>query len=155
MSYIDNNLLPSERVLYRTQAHWIVFLPALLWSAIALYALSVHSNPAYTLLGYFSGIAAVPTWIQASINFATSEFGLTDKRVIIKVGLIQRNTLETLLQKVEGFQVSQSILGRLFNFGTITVCGTGGSRDVFRNIDNPLAFSRAVHEQISIAYNSR
>jgi uncharacterized membrane protein YdbT with pleckstrin-like domain len=148
MSYIENNLLLSERILYRTQAHWIVFLFPLGWSLLSLYFLSIVVNPVITLCGYLLGIAALFTWSQAIAIYASSEFGLTDKRVIIKVGLIRRNTLETLLQKVESLQVSQSILGRLFNFGTITVCGTGGSRDVFRNIDDPLAFRRAVQEQI-------
>jgi len=148
MSYIDDNLLPSERVLYRTQAHWIIFLFPLFWSGLAIYSLSIKYNPVFTLVGYLFAIAALITWLQATITFASSEFGLTDKRVIIKVGLIRRNTLETLLQKIEGLQVSQGIMGRIFNFGTITICGTGGSRDIFKNIDDPLAFRRAVQEQI-------
>lgn len=155
MSYIDNNLLPSERILYRTQAHWVVFLFPLFWSLMSLYFLSVTGNPVFKLVGYLLGIAAFFTWIQASIVFSSSEFGLTDKRVIIKVGLIRRNTLETLLQKIESLQVSQSILGRIFNFGTITVCGTGGSRDIFKNIDDPLVFRRAVQEQIHQVLNQR
>ncbi len=148
MSYIDNNLLPSERVMYRTQAHWVVFLPALLWSALVLYLVSVHANPLYSLLGFLCGIAAIFTWIQAGIRFATSEFGVSCQRVIIKVGLIRRNTMETQLQKIESISVSQSILGRLFNYGTITICGTGGSRDVFNNIDAPLEFRKAVQQQL-------
>jgi uncharacterized membrane protein YdbT with pleckstrin-like domain len=148
MSYIDDNLLPSERLMYRTQAHWVIFLPALLWSLITLYLLSTGYSPVYSLLSYLCGIAAILSWLQAGITFATSEFGVTDKRVIIKVGLIRRNTLETLLHKVESIQVSQSILGRIFDFGTITICGTGGSRDVFKNIDAPLVFRRAVQQQI-------
>lgn len=155
MSYIDNNLLPSERVLYRTQAHWVVFLFPIFWSVLAIYMLSAKYNPVVNMVGYLLGVAAIFTWLQAAIIYASSEFGVTDKRVIIKVGFIRRNTLETLLQKIESLQVSQGILGRIFNYGTITVCGTGGTRDIFKNIDDPLAFRRAVQEQIHQVLNNK
>lgn len=149
MSYIDKSLLSSERVLYRTQAHWIVFMPALIWTVMALFFLSLTYNPVISMVGYLFCLAAIPAWIQAVIWFNVTEFGVTDQRVIIKVGFISRLTLETLLQKIESIQVSQGILGRLLNYGTVTVCGTGGTRDVFKNVDDPLAFRRAVQTQLA------
>jgi len=82
----------------------------------------------------------VPPWLER----LTSEFGVTSKRVIIKVGLIQRRTLELLIRQVEAISVDQSLTGRIFNFGTITLSGTGGVRETFHNISNPLEFRRSI-----------
>ena len=79
----------------------------------------------------------------------TSEFGVTSKRVIIKVGLIQRRTLELLLRQVESIQVEQPILGRIFNYGSITLSGTRGVREVFHNIAAPLEFRRKIQSLIA------
>jgi len=53
-----------------------------------------------------------------------------------------------LLNKVEGIQVNQGILGRILGFGSITVSGTGGTKDPFHKIDAPLEFRKKVQEQI-------
>jgi len=87
------------------------------------------------------GVAmAVPPWLE----LVTSEFGVTSRRVIIKVGLIKRRTLELLIRQVEAISVEQTLAGRIFNFGTITLTGTGGVRETFHNIANPLEFRRSV-----------
>ena len=85
-------------------------------------------------------VMAVPPWLERR----TSEFGVTSRRVIIKVGLFQRRTLELLIRQVEAISVDQSITGRMFNFGTITLTGTGGVRETFHNISNPLEFRRSI-----------
>ena len=71
---------------------------------------------------------------------------VTNKRVIIKVGLISRRTAELNLNKVENIGVNQSILGRILNYGTITVVGTGGTHEQFRWVASPIEFRRAVQE---------
>ena len=54
----------------------------------------------------------------------SAEFAVTSRRVIISLGLLQRRTVETMLTKVEAISVDQSLNGRLFNYGTITVTGS-------------------------------
>jgi uncharacterized membrane protein YdbT with pleckstrin-like domain len=81
------------------------------------------------------------------IAYLTSEFGVTSKRVIVKVGLVQRQTLELLLRQVEAISVDQSIMGRVFNYGSVTLSGTGGVRGVFHNIAAPLDFRRKIQSQ--------
>src|SRR5205085_1676191 len=87
-------------------------------------------------------------FLVSFIRYKTSDFVLTNKRVLVKVGFIRRTSVETFLQKVEGIQVDQSIAGRILNFGTIVICGTGGSRDYFARIANPLEFRKRVQQQI-------
>src|SRR5262249_21932773 len=82
-------------------------------------------------------------------------FAVTDKRVVIKVGWIRRRTLETMLSKVEGVGVDQSLTGRMLGYGSIEVTGTGGTREEFARIADPLEFRRQVQAAISAADEAR
>ncbi len=155
MSYVDDQLLAGERVQYRAHLHKLVYAwPALFaagMTALAVWAFS--QNIAWAgLLAIAVGF--VPLLI-AHIKYTSSEFAVTDKRVVIKVGWIRRRTLETMLGKVEGIGVEQGFIGRLLGFGTITVTGTGGTKEPFPNIARPLEFRRQVQGQVSAADGAR
>ena len=139
MGYIEANLLPGETVVQRARLHWIVFLKAVAVVIVGL-ALMMVQPLVGAVIGAVGLIMAVPPFLERT----TSEFGVTSKRVIIKVGLIQRRTLELLIRQVEAISVDQSLMGRIFNFGTITLTGTGGVRETFQNISNPLEFRRSI-----------
>jgi uncharacterized membrane protein YdbT with pleckstrin-like domain len=78
------------------------------------------------------------------LRYRYSEFAVTDKRVLVKTGMIRRHTLETLLNKVENISVEQSLLGRVLNYGIIQVTGTGSTKETFTNIAAPLEFRKQV-----------
>jgi uncharacterized membrane protein YdbT with pleckstrin-like domain len=139
MGYIEANLLPGETVVQRARLHWIVFLKAVAVVIVGLALIAVQPIVGAVIVAV-GLIMAVPPFLER----ATSEFGVTSKRVIIKVGLIQRRTLELLIRQVEAISVDQSLMGRIFNFGTITLTGTGGVRETFKNISNPLEFRRSI-----------
>lgn len=139
MGYIEANLLPDEQIIYKAKLHGIIF-----WKPCALIVLGVVCLlilPIAGLIGLAIGLIAL---ISPVIDYATSEFGVTNKRVIIKVGLIRRRTLELLLRHVEAILVDQSVMGRILNYGSVTLTGTGGVRETFGNISNPLEFRRRV-----------
>ena len=104
--------------------------------------------------GIFLLIAIIHS-ISSFIDYKTSEFGITNKRVLVKVGFIRRNSLEVLLTKVEGIQVKQGILGRILDYGSIVVSGTGGSKDPFSKIPAPLEFRKRAQEQVAAVQESR
>ncbi|MEH0020997.1 MAG: PH domain-containing protein [Desulfobacter sp.] len=147
MSYIEKNLMNGENIVYRTKLHWIAFIWPVIWIFFAIIFYSSGSDVAP--IGTLFILIAILTGIPALINFITSEFGITNKRVIVKVGFIRRNSVEVLLNKVEGIQVIQGILGRILGFGSIIVSGTGGTKDPFHKIDAPLEFRKKIQEQIS------
>ncbi len=118
-NYVDNNLIKDERVELETTYHWIIF-----FSLRALFTL----------------------FIAPMIDRYTDEFAITNKRVIIKTGLISRKTFEMNHSKIESVNVDQSILGRILGYGTIGIVGSGGTREVFPNIKNPLAFRKKFQE---------
>jgi uncharacterized membrane protein YdbT with pleckstrin-like domain len=151
MGYIEQNLMVGEKVSYRAKLHWVVFL----WAAIFLFiAIIGFASGSGAVGGLFIFLAAL-TGFFSFINYSTSEFGVTNKRVLVKVGWIRRHSLETLLTKVEGIGVNQGILGRILGYGTIVVTGTGGTKEPFHKIDAPLEFRKRVQEQIAAVQESK
>lgn len=153
MSYIENNLMNGEDILYRGKLHWVVFLWSIIWIVVAIILFSGGGDT--TTVGGIFILIAIITGIASFINYKTSEFGISNKRVIVKVGFIRRNSVEVLLNKVEGIQVNQGILGRILGFGSITISGTGGTKDPFHKIAAPLEFRRRAQEQIATVQDSK
>ena len=120
-SYVDSTLLQGETVLYRARislwaiGHLIFFGLLLLVVVVGLFFL-----------------------VWAWIRYKTTEFAVTDRRIIAKTGLISRSTVELFLDKVEALHVDQSVPGRLLDFGTITIRGTGTTLEPIRDISAPL-----------------
>lgn len=144
MGYIEDNLLSGEKLLYRTELHKIIYLwpVAFFVAGILLFMSGGEAMPA----GLFLVVVALPLAAGKYLQFRTSEFGLTDRRVIIKTGLIQRNTRETQLAKIEAVDVKQGVLGRLLNYGTIIISATGGTKGTYKRIREPLVFKKHVQE---------
>lgn len=154
MSYTEHHLMPGETIVYHANLHWITLCRTFL---IALIAAPCFFFGKYGMLVGASIIAllALPVLVHALTTMATSEFTVTNKRVVIKIGLVSRQSHETLLSRIEGIDVIQSLLGRMLGFGTIVIDGTGGSRTRFNRIDNPLEFRLQVQEQIDANESTR
>ena len=140
--------MPGEQIVHRANLHWLVFLLPILLFIAAIWLFSVGGNIA-KFLAVFLIVGVLVTGLIAVIERRTSEFAVTNKRVLIKTGLIRRHSLETLLGKIESIGVAQSILGRILGFGTIVISGTGGSKEPFHKIADPMMFRRRVQEQIA------
>jgi len=148
MGYVEDNLMPGEEVTYRAHLHWVIYLRAILIALLGL-ALTIagSSRSDFSVLVYLGAavlVVAAVVWFVQWVKSRTSEFAVTNKRVIIKVGLIRRDTLELLLNKVESIGVDQTVTGRIVGYGSIVVVGTGGTRETFRNIARPLDFRKQV-----------
>jgi uncharacterized membrane protein YdbT with pleckstrin-like domain len=154
MSYVEKNLLQGEEVVYRAKLHKIIFLPAVALAVLAVVAavlidIYIENRQAAIITGAILLVLAVAVAFPRFIRYATSEFAVTNKRVIVKVGLIHRHTLELVLAKIETVGVDQSIPGRVFNYGTIIVTGTGGTQEPFKDIANPIAFRKQVQFELT------
>ena len=117
--YVENNLISGEKIEYKTTYHWVIF-----FSLRSLFTL----------------------FIAPMIDRYTDEFTITNKRVVIKTGLISRKTVELNLTKIESVNVDQTIMGRIFGFGSISIIGIGRTREVFVNIRKPLEFRKKFQE---------
>jgi uncharacterized membrane protein YdbT with pleckstrin-like domain len=149
--YIDEILQPGEKVLFSTNAHWIFFLPAIAGWVVAIIFLILSYQvptgaPALLCLSMaaISAIAALYKTITAWFHQWTTETDVTDLRIIHKTGFIQRQTFEMSLDKVESVDVNQSILGRIFNYGDVTILGVGKSEEKIHTVSSPLSFRSAI-----------
>jgi len=139
-SYVQGTLGKDEGVEYEAQVtKWVLLFPAIL--AFFAFLLMVG-------LGFpgFGIVAALLVILPSLLYYLTSELAVTNKRVAAKYGFISRQTVELSLSKMESVQVHQSILGRIFNFGTIIVSGAGNPQAPIRGISEPLLFRKAVYE---------
>ena len=145
--YIDDILQPGEKVLYSTNAHWIFYLPAIAAWLLALILLflsrSAVTESVILLCLSASAVAAIAGlyWsAKAWFHRWTTETDVTNLRVVHKTGFITRKTFEMSLDKVESVDVNQSILGRILNYGNVTVRGVGEGAETITTIASPLDF---------------
>jgi len=148
VGYVDKHLLTGERVVYRSRQHWIVFAGPVLLLVAGILPLVISRSNTMLALASMILIAALILIVARAIGRASAQFSVTNKRVVVKLGTIRRRAIEMLLSKVEEIAVDQGVVGRALGYGTVVIVGTGGSKEVFMLIDDPLEFRRQVHEQI-------
>jgi len=145
--YIDQILQPGEKVLYSTTLHGIIYLPAVLAWVVALACFVMErrtqtegGNLLWLSLAGLAAVAALYWTVKAWFQRWITETDVTTLRVVHKEGFIQRSTFEMNLDKVESVDVDQSILGRIFGYGDVTILGVGEGRKTIRMIASPLQF---------------
>ena len=147
MSYVTSHLDPDERIVHQARIHWIIYLGPVVIVGVGL-VLAVPGTPGISAWGGAAVLAAGLIGLAVAwVRQISSEFAVTTRRVIVKTGLLSRRTIELNMSKVESIQVDQGIVARLLNYGTITVIGTGGTREPFSMIEDPLAFRHAVQRE--------
>jgi len=158
MHYIQNILMPDEKVIYSTRLSPILYVPVTGWCLTGIIILlfggqwdflnwPIENYSFYVLLGIGCLLLSLFMGINAYILLHTSEYALTDRRVIAKIGWLRQVSVDILLQKVESVTVRQTLFGRLFNYGTVIICGTGGSKDPFFRVKHPLQFRNCIQHQ--------
>ena len=146
MGYVESVLEPGERITHRAYLHWIIYLRAVLLTLIGglVYFAAPPDADVMPIIGLVLVLLGALSFLRAAIARWTMEIAVTDRRVIMKRGLIRRDTIEINMPKVESVDVSQSILGRLLNYGTVIVRGTGGGENPLAYVSAPLPLRRAV-----------
>jgi uncharacterized membrane protein YdbT with pleckstrin-like domain len=146
MGYVENSLMKGEQIEYNAKLHWIIFV----WPAfLLLIALNLLISGSW--LGFLILLSLAS--LDIFIKLYTTELVLTNKRLVVKTGLIRRTSFEILLSKVESIGLEQPILGRILDYGWIVVIGTGASQNRCRRIANPTEFRTRIQEQIEMVQN--
>ncbi|HKH97158.1 MAG TPA: PH domain-containing protein [Beijerinckiaceae bacterium] len=149
MSYVNEVLQPDETVRFRTNVHWSVYLKAITALVIGLALLAWYwrdgtGSMVLLLAAAAFGVSALILVVPPFLERLGTEIAITDRRIIYKTGLVQRHTVEISMDKVESVDVDQSVLGRIFGYGTVTVRGTGEAAEPLRNVAAPIALRNAV-----------
>jgi uncharacterized membrane protein YdbT with pleckstrin-like domain len=132
MNYIEQSLSDGEKIEGLFKLHWFAWVPLALW------------------------IIVIPFTFGITLIFALYEFlrlrfleqGVTNKRIILKKGIISRKTEEMKIKSIETVEIDQGVFGRIFGFGTVKITGRGISDVMFKGIDNPMSVKRQI-ESIS------
>ena len=128
MSYIQESLSEGEKVEALFKLHWFAWVPMWIWIILGIPTLGL-------------------TWLIAIYDFLrlrAIEQGVTNKRVILKKGIISRKTEEMKLTSIETVEIDQGVFGRIFGFGTVKITGRGISDFVFKGIDDPMSVKRQI-----------
>jgi len=145
MSYVERNLIEGEEIRFRTGLHWIVLfssaLLTLIFFAIGIFVLLIGKSISFSL--FLIGFGAL-IFVWGLMRRNATEMAITNKRVIVKVGLIRRSTMEVFISKIESIDVRQGILERMLDCGSIVVRGTGGAYEPFKKVRSPLEFRRHI-----------
>ena len=144
MSYTKRNLLSNEIVKYKASLHLIIYVPTILWLVLGFVFEAAGIAWVFIAIALFS-------FGKALLRKLGSEFMLTNKRVVLRQGIISRKTVEIILVKCEGVSVDQGILGRILNYGTLVVT-TGGATSRFNYVKGPVTFRNRVNEEIDAFY---
>lgn len=148
MSYIDKNMLPGEQILFRTKKHLIIFFYPLLIAILAVYAYDyMHKNSIISQVEWAPVLIALIYAGSVALEYITSEFAVTNKRVMMREGFFYRHANEVRISTISQVNVDQSLLGQLLGYGMVSI-NTFGAYDAYTMIANPMAFQRSVNEQI-------
>ena len=128
MGYIQDSLSDGEQVHELFRLHWFAKVPMIVWIVLAIPTLGL------TLL------LAIWEWLK----LRSIEQGVTNKRVIFKTGIISRKSEEMKISSIETVEIVQSVMGRVFGFGTVVVTGRGISNLVFKNVNDPMDVKRKI-----------
>lgn len=151
-SYVETIIGSGEQIVHVGRVSLLTILSSLLGGtflivvAIGLLLMPVgSSNVTHALAGIAAALGALVI-VVALVRRNSTELAVTNRRVIAKSGLIARSTIEMNLAKVESVRVEQTVMGRLFGFGSIIVTGTGATMDPIRFIADPIAFRQAIQK---------
>jgi uncharacterized membrane protein YdbT with pleckstrin-like domain len=141
-SYVETIVGPGEQVLYVGKVSlWSI--TASLVGGVLLIVIGAGLAMGHPL-GALVSLLGILVIAIALIRRASTELAVTTHRVIAKFGFISRSTIEINLAKIESVRVEQSVPGRIFNYGSIIVTGTGSTMDPIPFIADPIRFRQAI-----------
>jgi hypothetical protein len=160
MAGLEEILNPEEKLLFRTRLHWLACAPSA-WtvSAVGLAAIVLLALFARRpLAGLFAQAPAATAILVVGLLLVvvvpilvvrflvgTHEFGVTDRRVIARMGWMRVRTVDLSVAKVESLVIEQTPAGRMLGYGDVKVVGTGGTAELLRGVRDPVGFRKAVH----------
>jgi uncharacterized membrane protein YdbT with pleckstrin-like domain len=150
MSYISENLIPNEKIILTGKMHWFIYAHGLLLFLLGLLFSDAPPETATWYIKWLLGISGVYHLVRARVMQSTTELAITSKRILAKYGFIRRSSIEIVHSKVESITVHQGFFGRIFDFGTVAIYGSGGAGSVLKFIRQPLGFRKEAANVIDL-----
>ena len=164
------NFQEGEELLYTPRLHWMFTVRHMVLSLPFFLVLLVLWGITNSYGGSFAGLLGLASaiFIKLMIRnvflaaliiillvfvwriflYLATEYGVTNRRLMIKKGIIRLIVAEIPTDRIESIYCTQGILGRIFNYGTIFISGVGGKVPVFFMVVRPFALRRKIVEII-------
>lgn len=172
MLYVQQSLGPDEELIHVGHFHWMYTVNAFMsifFGMLISVVVIIGGIMAQKQLGHFPAdlpinvaIPSLPVYIKGGaflmfvlgvytfaikmVHKATTEIAITDVRLIYKTGVVARNVGEISIDRIEGVNVLQTVLGRLFGYGRLAIRGMGVGEVILPPIENPIDFRQAIEK---------
>ena len=151
MSFIEKNLANNEKIVYKGSLHWWIYMRNVLLIVLGIIICSSAKSNGANAVGGILVFFALIGLLGAYMRSKSSEFVVTNRRIMLKTGVLKRKLVELQLNRAEGLGVDQGIVGRMLNFGSIVVT-SGGVKEVFSPIAQPYEFKKQVNNAIEESF---
>lgn len=138
--------MAEQSIIYYARLHRIIFFWPIIFLMVSVFLFFSSEQLRFPSL-IFAGVIlfwGLMTWV----TYYFSSLTLKDKLVTLRTGLLVRKTFDIALDKVESIDISQSILGSIFRYGTLVITGTGGTRHSINYLCKPLTCRRRIEQQM-------
>ncbi|MCR5130465.1 MAG: PH domain-containing protein [Prevotella sp.] len=149
MGYIEKNLMEGEQKIHEARQHWIIYWKPFLLLLIAIGLFAIPTKDMALLMQICMSLVLIFVASIWAINiYGGRKYVLTNRRIILKRGILRRQSTDLVLRRCEGVSISQSVFGRIFGYGDVDV-STGEVTNHFQHIENPVRFSTLINQQIA------
>ena len=157
-SYIDQHFMPDERLIALSRIHWLALVPAGIVAALGLVLAAlglVLGSVEFAVIGIVTAVIAGLFVLALLEERLSTEFSCTDRRILIKSGLLATHLREMPLAQVEALFMRQGLFGKIFGYGTVVFSGSGGTKRTCKNVEAPFDFYSRVQEAVAAVREHR
>ncbi len=160
MGFADSLLSTGERITHREKQHWFVFVWGARFTILALIlaAILAFISVGLTQEGLSGSIRVILSWVVViifvvglaillwtALHYVNQEYVITNRRVLQVSGVLNKQSTDSSLEKINDARLEQSFFGRIFGFGDLDVMTAAEvGIEKFRMIKDPIGFKKAM-----------
>jgi uncharacterized membrane protein YdbT with pleckstrin-like domain len=154
-SYLDSLLGEREQIQLVSRQHWFILFSSIaleIFTILVILAAIVTSAfllPTALLLVFVVGFALllipIISMIRDILIYSHHEYIVTNRRVIQLSGILNKQVIDSSLEKVNDVKMAQSALGRIFDYGDVEILTASElGVNLFKRIEKPVQFKTAM-----------
>ncbi|HQW35762.1 MAG TPA: PH domain-containing protein, partial [Thermoflexales bacterium] len=128
MSYVERLMGANEEVLVRERQHVWVWIPRMVVAMIAVSAITVltvfaaqQTKTQAVLLALALNLIPIIWFVSKFLDWMNEEYIVTNRRIVQTEGTINKNVIDSSLEKINDVVLTQSFLGRMLNYGDLEI----------------------------------
>ena len=159
MAYPQNLLAPDETIAFETKPHWrALFVPAIVLLATVFGMVFLYFWIDSQMLGGTAirwavlggGILILVLWaVVPFLRWLTTEYTFTDRRIIVRSGIVTRHGKDMPLSKVNNVSFFVPAMGRVLNYGELQIQSAGENDGLgIKDVPDVEQIQRRIYELI-------